>query len=1035
MEKTFYPYIEDDNFKDNHYDVNYSLQTKKNLNNLHSIAYNRKTYNQGKKENFDNKNDNNDKNDSYVWGVNSSDNIYRKKETDNNWQKINGGLSNVTASNENYVWGVNSKDDIYVCKKPCNNAEWNQINGSLKQVSGGEKEVWGINESNNIYKRNVDGSGSWKGMKGVLSNISASGKDYIWGVNDLIEEIKLRIKIVISTKAYSNFTISGKINNITLLGDNGTVSPLINVSNIDSTNNGTTLIVDMNISKDVKNISAIQFDINDTPFLITNVDIQIKDAFDNYQNIISSKNNKFINKKDNTYTFSTFDLSKEIPRIYRCKTDCNGDWEYIKGDMDMVSGGSQDVWGLKNGSIFKRSISKKDADWVQVPGSLKWISASSDNYVWGVDDGHIFKCKQPCNDGDWNIVPGSLKQISGGYERMEIKNNNTEDDLFTRIAKQKDEINKQYKQSIGGVTGGGDGGMEEEEGNNLTKDGYLLLARQTMNGIFFPKNTLDSSQFNQDKINELNYMNGKLLTDNFKFNGKYTFKLVWPQSNLKKQIWKQSSNPFKSNTVSGYEPIEVNYNNNFWGGLRNGVGDTVLSGSMNGDWFYAVGTFSIWNGGTSGIGIPGPNKAVPQVELYVKKNKYVAPKTNLALDLEIECGADYEKNTPCCGQSGTTVDPKYICPAEKPICTDYIFGSKWGKCVSSNDKNSLNLNMNQRNYNLTFYASGRSSQDGPNKIQIYAGNNSILTFTPPKDIWKKYEVAFINNSDNFDLRFMGLIKEGDHSSAITGIHLLMNNITVFNNNFSDPQLQFNSYEYITSNNKKIPGWTFEASLINNSSAWGYKIPYPDGNQAVSIQMQGYIIKNININNPNNINNNTNNSNKKMDALNKDMSHYKTLSNNLTIPTQNDVSVKALSKSVGVKKTSLGNFDINQSSIIDFYENFSNSGDSLNVRVGEQLNSDSEDEDDEINTLELGNLTLDKLQNKNKGLIQKYEIQVNQLKEISEKEKLYNKNSKMLQIVQARNSFKRKIISTLIASIFFFLIITIATFVYYKRTLK
>ena len=62
-------------------------------------------------------------------------------------------------------------------------------------------------------------------------------------------------------------------------------------------------------------------------------------------------------------------------------------------------------------------------------------------------------------------------------------------------------------------------------------------------------------------------------------------------------------------------------------------------------------------------------------------------------------------------------------------------------------------------------------------------------------------------------------------------------------------------------------------------------------------------------------------------------------------------------------------------------------------------------------------------------------EVNQLKEISEKEKLYNKNSKMLQIVQSRNSFKRKIISTLIASIFFFLIITIATFVYYKRTLK
>ena len=64
------------------------------------------------------------------------------------------------------------------------------------------------------------------------------------------------------------------------------------------------------------------------------------------------------------------------------------------------------------------------------------------------------------------------------------------------------------------------------------------------------------------------------------------------------------------------------------------MGEAVLSGSMNGDWFYAVGSYSMWNGGSLGIGIPGPSKAVPQVELYVKKNKYKAPKPNLALDLE-----------------------------------------------------------------------------------------------------------------------------------------------------------------------------------------------------------------------------------------------------------------------------------------------------------------------------------------------------------------------------------------------------------------
>ena len=1032
MENTFYPYIEDDNFNDKYYDVNYALQIKENFNNFDPSSYNPKTYNQynqhssfnfKQNESFQNKSESEDededededegKNENYIWGVNSNDNIYRKNGNAK-WEKIDGDLKNISASNKDYIWGVNTDDNIYVCKKPCTNGQWKQIDGSLKQVSGGEKELWGINSANNIYKRNIDGSGSWTTMKGVLTNISASGKDYIWGVNDIIQEIKLRIKIVVGTKPNTNFNILGKIKSISLLGDTGLVSPLINVSNIKPIDNDSTLIVDINISKDVKNIGAIQFDIINDPFLITNLDIQIKDAFDNYKNILKSVDKKFISKKENTYSFKTFDLSKEIPRIYRCKTDCNGDWENIKGDMDMVSGGSEDVWGIKKENVYKRTISKKDADWIQVPGSLKWVSASSDNFVWGIDNNdQIFKCKQPCNEGEWNMVPGKLKQVSGGYEPMEIKNNNSSQDLLTQISNQKKAINNQKKLgynfgTIGGSKIGISGKSEEEEedeAEDAENKGYLLLARQTINGVFFPKKTLGTTQFNQDKPDELNYMNGKLLTDDFKFNEKYTFKLKWPNSDLKEQIWKQSTNPFISNNVSGYEPIDVPYNINYWGGLRNGVGDAVLSGSMNGDWFYAVGTYKFWSGG-----IPGPNKPVSSVELYVKKNKYVQPKT----DFELGCGADYGKNIPCCDQPGTTVDSKYICSKEKPICKDYIFGSKWGKCVSSNElklKNGSNINMNmnleQNNYTLKFFAIGRTLEDGPNKMEIYAGNNAIFNFTPPKDIWKKYEVSFTNNSPNFDLKFMGLIREGDHSSAITGIHLLKNNITVFNNNFSNPQIQFNSYEYITSKNNRVPGWNFNATLINNSTAWGYKIPYPDGNQAVSFQKAGqYIIKNINLNNTDSIN-------KKKDTLNKDMSQYKTLLKNINIPSEKDVSIKTLSKSVDIKKNNLGNFDTNESNIIDFYENFSNST--------------------EVNDLD--SLTFEGLREKNTSLIQKYEIQTNQLKEISEKEKLYNKNSKMLQIIQSRNSFKRKIISTLIAAIFLFLIITIATFVYYKRTLK
>jgi hypothetical protein len=55
-----------------------------------------------------------------------------------------------------------------------------------------------------------------------------------------------------------------------------------------------------------------------------------------------------------------------------------------------------------------------------------------------------------------------------------------------------------------------------------------------------------------------------------------------------------------------------------------------------------------------------------------------------------------------------------------------------------------------------------------------------------------------------------------------------------NGSFEQPQIASNSYQYISSNST-VPGWSFNAVLINNSSAWGYPMPYPAGNQAGCIQ--------------------------------------------------------------------------------------------------------------------------------------------------------------------------------------------------------
>jgi hypothetical protein len=72
--------------------------------------------------------------------------------------------------------------------------------------------------------------------------------------------------------------------------------------------------------------------------------------------------------------------------------------------------------------------------------------------------------------------------------------------------------------------------------------------------------------------------------------------------------------------------------------------------------------------------------------------------------------------------------------------------------------------------------------------------------------------------------------------------------------------------------------------------------------------------------------------------------------------------------------------------------------------------------------------LNNINQKNNIIANKHEIQLNQLREIEDKEKLLLTRSRMLQIAQDRNTYKTKIIYTLIAIIFglFILILFIYT---------
>ena len=85
-----------------------------------------------------------------------------------------------------------------------------------------------------------------------------------------------------------------------------------------------------------------------------------------------------------------------------------------------------------------------------------------------------------------------------------------------------------------------------------------------------------------------------------------------------------------------------------------------------------------------------------------------------------------------------------------------------------------------------------------------------------------------------------------------------------------------------------------------------------------------------------------------------------------------------------------------------------------------------------NSIDLQTSFESNLSTKNEELLRKQQIQINQLKEIEDKEKLLLTRSRMLQISQDRNSYKKKIIYSLIAVIFLIFILTLVMYVLYSR---
>jgi len=105
------------------------------------------------------------------------------------------------------------------------------------------------------------------------------------------------------------------------------------------------------------------------------------------------------------------------------------------------------------------------------------------------------------------------------------------------------------------------------------------------------------------------------------------------------------------------------------------------------------------------------------------------------------------------------------------------------------------------------------------------GNNVFVNSILSGNIQPKYSGCYTDDLSAPTMTFIG--NSPPVFSAIS------------NGNFSQPSIANNTYQTISSASQ-VPGWDFKAVLLNNSSAWGYKQPYPNGNQCASIQNTGSI---------------------------------------------------------------------------------------------------------------------------------------------------------------------------------------------------
>jgi hypothetical protein len=114
--------------------------------------------------------------DGTVWGINSSQNIFRFDG--NQFGNVPGQLTQISVGNSAHVWGLTQQQTIF----RFDGNQFNKVDGQLTQISvGADGSVWGINSSQNIFK--FVPTFGFTQVAGKLIQVSVGNRANVWGIN------------------------------------------------------------------------------------------------------------------------------------------------------------------------------------------------------------------------------------------------------------------------------------------------------------------------------------------------------------------------------------------------------------------------------------------------------------------------------------------------------------------------------------------------------------------------------------------------------------------------------------------------------------------------------------------------------------------------------------------------------------------------------------------------------------------------------------------------------------------------------------